>query len=204
MNYGSGGAGGTVLSGSCAVTAGTKTVTVGGASTPNGYGNNSVFDIFYATGGTAPANSSITGGSNANYVGGTGSGGSFPGGGGAGGGANGSIVNGGNGYLSSISGTSTYYAGGGSSYNAITTGTAGLGGGGTFNCSSPGSGVANTGGGGGGACSSAVASIGGSGVVIIRYPNTYADAVSVTGAYTFTNTGGYKIYSWTGSGSITF
>ncbi len=45
---------------------------------------------------------------------------------------------------------------------------------------------------------------GGSGVVIIRYPNTYPDAVSTTGLPTYTNTGGYKIYTFTASGSITF
>jgi hypothetical protein len=47
---------------------------------------------------------------------------------------------------------------------------------------------------------------GGSGVVIIRYPNTYLDATSTTGSPTYTNTGGYKIYKWTtvGAGSITF
>jgi hypothetical protein len=46
--------------------------------------------------------------------------------------------------------------------------------------------------------------LGGSGVVIVRYPNIYADAASTTGSPTFTNTGGYKIYKWTSSGSITF
>jgi hypothetical protein len=45
---------------------------------------------------------------------------------------------------------------------------------------------------------------GGSGIVIIRYANTYPDAASTTGSPTITNTGGYKIYKFTGSGSITF
>jgi hypothetical protein len=40
--------------------------------------------------------------------------------------------------------------------------------------------------------------------VIIRYADIYANATSTTGLPTFTQTGGYKIYSWTGSGSITF
>jgi hypothetical protein len=65
-------------------------------------------------------------------------------------------------------------------------------------------GTANTGGGAGGGGPLGVRPSGGSGVVIIRYSNTYADAASTTGSPTFTNTGGYKIYKWTGSGSITF
>jgi hypothetical protein len=39
-------------------------------------------------------------------------------------------------------------------------------------------------------------------VVIIRYSNTYSDAVTVTGSPTITNTGSFKIYSWAGNGSI--
>jgi len=64
----------------------------------------------------------------------------------------------------------------------------------------------NSGGGGGGSKFETTSSggNGGSGVVIIRYPNTFADAVSTTGSPTFTNTGGNKIYKFTGSGSITF
>jgi hypothetical protein len=38
--------------------------------------------------------------------------------------------------------------------------------------------------------------------VIIRYPNTLPDAASTTGSPTFTNTGGYKYYKFTGSGTI--
>jgi biotin carboxylase len=45
---------------------------------------------------------------------------------------------------------------------------------------------------------------GGSGVVIVRYADTFANAIATTGSPTFTTTGGYKIYKWTGSGSITF
>jgi hypothetical protein len=39
--------------------------------------------------------------------------------------------------------------------------------------------------------------------VIIRYLSTFDDAVSVTNA-TKTTAGGYTIYTWTASGSITF
>lgn len=42
---------------------------------------------------------------------------------------------------------------------------------------------------------------GGSGVVIVRYPNTYSTA-TVTGSPTYTNTGGYHVYKFTGSGTI--
>jgi hypothetical protein len=69
-------------------------------------------------------------------------------------------------------------------------------------------GAANTGGGGGGTFFSGgtvyYGGTGGSGVVIIRYPSNFDNAVATTGSPTFTNTGGYKIYRWTGSGSITF
>jgi hypothetical protein len=45
---------------------------------------------------------------------------------------------------------------------------------------------------------------GGSGIVIIRYPDIYAAATSTTGSPTITVAGGYRVYTWTSSGSITF
>jgi mucin-19 len=86
------------------------------------------------------------------------------------------------------------------------TGTGGLGGGGQgaiTTTTAGGNGTANLGGGGGGG-RGASGGNGGSGIVIISYPDTFSDAASTTGSPTFTNTGGNKIYKFTGSGSITF
>lgn len=58
--------------------------------------------------------------------------------------------------------------------------------------------VANTGSGGGGL------QPGSSGLVVIAYPDTYDEALEVTGDYTFTTSGGYHVYKFTGSGSIRF
>jgi hypothetical protein len=40
--------------------------------------------------------------------------------------------------------------------------------------------------------------------VIIRYSDSLAAATATTGSPTITVTGGYRIYQWTSSGSITF
>jgi hypothetical protein len=67
--------------------------------------------------------------------------------------------------------------------------------------------TANTGGGAGSITNSGgtlFGGNGGSGVVIIRYSNTLPAATSTTGSPTITNTGGYRIYVFTGDGSITF
>jgi hypothetical protein len=45
---------------------------------------------------------------------------------------------------------------------------------------------------------------GGSGIVIVRYADTYQAATSTTGLPTITVAGGYRVYKWTSSGSITF
>jgi hypothetical protein len=47
---------------------------------------------------------------------------------------------------------------------------------------------------------------GGSGLVVIRYPNTFLDLTSIAVGltYTFANTGGFKIYTFTaGTGTVT-
>jgi hypothetical protein len=62
--------------------------------------------------------------------------------------------------------------------------------------------TANTGGGGGGNYGSG-GSLGGSGIVILKFANTVTPASVVSSAFSV-NTGGYKYYVWTGSGSITF
>jgi hypothetical protein len=70
-----------------------------------------------------------------------------------------------------------------------------------------GSGSANTGGGGAGG--SYIGGInsggnGGSGIVILRYPDTFIAASSTTGSPTITVAGGFRVYKFTASGSITF
>jgi len=114
--------------------------------------------------------------------------------------------NGGAGIQSSITGTATYYAGGGGGCTTNgSLGTGGSGGGGngdTNNSNTPTSGAANTGGGGGGArLDNATSGAGGSGVVILR---TVGSAVSTTGSVTTTTSGGFNIYKFTSTGSITF
>lgn len=52
--------------------------------------------------------------------------------------------------------------------------------------------------------SQATSNAGGSGIVVIRYADTYNLAASTTGSPTQVTSGGYHRYTWTGSGSITF
>jgi hypothetical protein len=170
----------------------------GGSGGSGGGGSNSP-----ATGGAGntPSTSPSQGNNGGNY---------YAGGGGAGGAGSATAFNGANnggiGVTSSISGASVNYAGGGCGGGS--QGNAYGGGNGEYNVGAGNNtaGTANTGGGGGGCWNSGTraGANGGSGVVIIRYADTYAAASATTGSPTVTVTGGYRIYKWTGSGSITF
>lgn len=147
--------------------------------------------------------------------------------GGGGGGANGAGVaqvgnNGGAGgagianpFVGSTAGvlsSGTYYlagGGGGGGYQQ-SGGAGGIGGGGAgtgasvvgvFGTTNSGGGGGGNGGDGGG---QADGGNGGSGVVVIRYPDGYPLAVSTTGTPTVTTANGYRYYTFTGSGSITW
>jgi len=118
---------------------------------------------------------------------------------------------GGNGNTYSVTGSGYARGGGGGAYSVggNTAGSAGSGGAGngTNNDTAGGSGVANTGDGGGGGgytSSGAQGGAGGSGVVIISYSSTFAAATATTGSPTITTSGGNRIYTFTGNGTITF
>jgi fibronectin-binding autotransporter adhesin len=118
-------------------------------------------------------------------------------------------------YWNNNSSGTNYYGGGGGGGTYSTGGNAagagGLGGGGAAGAtgSNPGiPGTANTGGGGGGNSSApsnpADGGAGGSGIVTLRYADTFAAASSTSGSPTINVANGYRTYTWTGSGSITF
>jgi hypothetical protein len=225
--YGGGGGAGGFLTGTFTpVVSGTAyTVTVGAGGAAAVSGNNSVFgSVLSFGGGRGGAFNDINGRSGGSGGGGcggpsgTGTGGagtlgqgnsggggaSYRGGGGGGAGAVGADAggaggNGGAGLSSSISGSSVSYAGGG---GGAQSGVGGTGGGGNGASGTGTAGTANRGGGGGGGNTAGGA--GGSGVVIIRYPDALANASSTTGSPTLTTTGGYKIYTFTASGTITW
>jgi hypothetical protein len=105
-----------------------------------------------------------------------------------------------------------YFAGGGAGVKDSTTagdfypGGAGGGGAGGNNSGTKlngQSGAPNTGGGAGGS-RDANGGTGGSGVVVIRYADSYPLAAATTGSPTVTTAGGYRVYQYNSSGTITF
>jgi hypothetical protein len=126
--------------------------------------------------------------------------------------------NGGTGICSTITGSRIFYAGGGgggitsggSTTSSVGIGASGGGNGGGNNdgfYATPG--FANTGGGGGGGGSNynvayQASGAGGSGIVIIRYPQNLNAPASTTGNPQILYNNGFQIYIWTSSGSITF
>jgi hypothetical protein len=126
---------------------------------------------------------------------------------------------GGIGKQNSYLGTTYYFAGGGGGGNATPTGGGsggnGGGGGGVFNGTggsglnagsnavgtTPGPGGANTGGGGGAGWTTGA--LGGSGIVVFQVAATLPVATT-TGTVTVSPSGVYRIYNFTGSGTITF
>ena len=162
-----------------------------------------------ASGGSGTGGQGTSGGTAVNAPGGGGGGG----GAGIGGGGNGSTGVGGAGGVGlayDMSGVSTYYAGGGGG-GVRTGGTGALGGtggggnGATVTDANGSAGSGNTGGGGGGAAQGShnpVGGNGGSGIVIVRYPIAYAAASDYTNG-TYAIVGGYRVYTWLTSGSLT-
>lgn len=188
-------------------------------------GGNSIFDTAIATGGGCPGYSA-SGGSGAGgaliYPPGEGyasqgrRGGYASGGGGGGGGYSSEGVNdsdgshGGSGVdLSTLMSDLTgYVAGGGGGYNGYGTGggLGGIGGGGKGSYQYGENGISNTGGGGGGAEYSPAGS-GGSGVIYIKYPNTFTytyTGLSLTSLGTFDMFNIVKISSTSAGANIIF
>lgn len=207
--YGCGGAAGVARSGTVLLALGVAhTVTVGGGGAPgaeedetDGFpGSNSSLNAIVATGGYATDRQNGTGGTNADFDAGL-PGDNATSGGGAGSAGDGDGMDGGVGAASSITGSSVTRGGGGGGGSA---GVGGTGGGGDYDDGGAGpySGEANTGSGGGGCSQPYTAGAGGSGVVILRSART---ASATTGSPDVTTDDDDNIiYTFTGSGSITF
>ena len=173
----------------------------GGSGGGGSIGTSSTASV--ATGGTATSGQGYAGGTATNtgtYQG------WIAGGGGGAGGVGESVTNrntgtapggglGGAGVASSITGSAVTYAAGGQAYWSNTV---------------SGDATSNTGNGGGGSRTSEAVSAGwngGSGVVIIAYPDTYPAISSIGGglSYTQPSRAGYRVYRFTaGTGTITF
>jgi len=172
----------------------------GGVNTAGGAGNSGGYTPVEGYGGSAGGDPNLGG----------------RGGGGGGTNAAGSSGNGGAGRASSITGTSVQRGGGGGGSGTGSYGAGGAGGGGGGGAGGVvggpfggGNGGTNTGGGGGGGSYSfynGTGGNGGSGVVIIAYPSTFPVALATTGSPTYSavSRSGFHVYTFTGTGSITF
>ena len=184
-----------------------------------GSGGGASGDAYSAAGGNGALNQGYAGGSSGPVC--SGSSCRYPGGGGggaAGVGTNATTTTAGNGgdglEVNIIGGTGNYYAGGGGGSSYLSgAAIGGLGGGGNGSARLSGSevvnnGASNTGGGGGGGLvTSSTPALGGSGVVILRYPTASVSSFSTTGTlntpsttdtvadnnYPTTNTAYYKL-----------
>lgn len=190
--------------GGASETSGTQAGSGGSGGGGNGYATTNA--ILKGSGTAGPPRQGYDGGQSSGRL----TGYLAPGGGGAGGPGESPVGSAGNGGVGYQWLDGNYYAGGGGggTYNVANTGVGGNGGGGNGGSQTPSlaatSGTPNTGGGGGGGGNGQNAGSGGSGVVIIRHPDSEAAATSTTGSPTVTVSGGYRYYTFTASGSITF
>jgi hypothetical protein len=229
---GGGGAGG-YSAGNIALAPGSSfTVTIGAGGASSTRGAVSVFRGFIMPGGGTGDGGDIAG--DQSQIGASGGGGRSAGGafgitglgnnggegfagagngaGGGGGGASAAGVaatstlggNGGAGTASSITGTSVTRGGGGGGGREVSTnnGTGGAGGGGDAGAN----GTVNTGGGGGGGIGTAgAAGSGGSGVVILKYPDSITLTIGAGLTSSTASAGGFKVTTFTaGTDTVTF
>jgi hypothetical protein len=196
--------GGGSLESKLSVTAGSAlTVTVGAGGSGGAAGGNSVFSSITSLGGGRGGNYNETGAQPTGGSGGGGGGGNY-GRGLGGAGTAGQGYAGGAGLQDGTGGAGGGGGGAGSAGTAATvSGVPGASGNGVAVAIS-GSSVTYAGVGGTIGLGGPANNAGNAGTVVIRYSESYAPAASTTGSPTITVTGGYRIYTWTGSGSITF
>lgn len=176
-----GGQGGAVVTGSKLVAPGIYAITVGAGGV--GGTASSVFGVSAAGAAFKSTGSAIGGDANAGAIAA-------------------SSINGADGVDSSISGTSYKYGAGGGGKSASSAGTGGLSGGGNASFTTTGTAGAANSGAGAGAGTPTLGGNGGSGIVIIRTLDT-DPVLPCTGSPTITVAGGFRVYKFTGSGSIT-
>ena len=214
-HFGAGGAGGIARVGSFTVSPGAAyTIKIGAGGAIQTNGSASFFTLsanVVATGGQGPLDSQKNGGRNDDYLGGiyvsSSSAGGGAGAGGRGGteGGGATVGHGGPGYTWTAGDGAVRGGGGGAGQNSP-GGSGGGTNGSASGVSTPA--AANTGAGGGGNNATYYSpGQGGSGVVIVRYPSTNSNISSIGGGltYSWTNSGGYKTYTFTaGTGNITW